>query len=81
MWYTGFYAFNSLRKLYGIFFSCISYYGWTLYLSKLYFNDFIVRERIIWKNYYIEIEMGNQYFNPLRNCWIFYCSPFITSEK
>lgn len=75
MWYMGFYAFNSLRRLYGIFFSCISYYGWTSCLSKLYFTGFIDEKvKRIWKNYRAEIEKGNKYFNSLQGSLIF-CFP------
>lgn len=38
----GFYAFNSLGELHGVFFSCISDYGWTAYLVNcisIYFID------------------------------------------
>lgn len=70
MWYMGFYAFNSLRRLYGVFFSCISYYGWTSYLSKLDFSDFTDEGgvRMTWKNCYIEIKKGKRVFQISPKC-------------
>lgn len=68
MWYMGFYAFNSLRRLYGIFFHVFHTMIGHDILANYTAVISLTRERITWKIMTSKLNRGNKYLNPPQNC-------------